>query len=170
MKKYLYSVQSFSSDATILKKKDIFCPWKHKKKTPSKVAHNGPQFFFSIANRPKTSPNLIFCSISTHIITLLTQFPCNEKLSYYGLVFRKTGYLKIFRVNFEVWTKSHEMWVGLCFFTCQFHHHGSCWFFTSVKPTSSLVLVFHHLCHTSSYILLVFPHLPMKSFQYWENY
>ena len=36
------------------------------------------------------------------------------------------------------------------------------------SPTSSLVVVFPHLCHTSSYILLVFPHLPMKSFQYWE--
>ena len=31
------------------------------------------------------------------------------------------------------------------------------------SPTSSLVVVFPHLCHTSSYILLVFPHLPMKS-------
>ena len=33
------------------------------KKLPLKVAHNQPHFFFSIANRPKTSPNLIFCSI-----------------------------------------------------------------------------------------------------------
>jgi hypothetical protein len=30
------------------------------------------------------------------------------------------------------------------------------------SPTSSLVVVFPHLCYTSSYILLVFPHLPMK--------
>ena len=34
----------------------------NKKKTPSKVAHNR-HFFFSIANQPKTSSNLIFCSI-----------------------------------------------------------------------------------------------------------
>ena len=36
------------------------------------------------------------------------------------------------------------------------------------SPTSSIVVVFPHLCHTSSYVLLVFPHLPMKSFQCWE--
>ena len=33
------------------------------KNTLSKVAHNQPNFFFSIANRPKTGPNHIFCSI-----------------------------------------------------------------------------------------------------------
>ena len=34
------------------------------KKMLSKVAHNLPKIcFFSIANRPKTSPNHIFCSI-----------------------------------------------------------------------------------------------------------
>ena len=32
------------------------------KKPTSKVTHNRPQFFFSIANRPKISPNLIFCA------------------------------------------------------------------------------------------------------------
>ena len=37
------------------------------------------------------------------------------------------------------------------------------------SPTSSLVVVFPPLCHTSSYILLVFHHLPMKSLQYWEK-
>ena len=31
------------------------------KKMPSKVGHNPHMFFFSIANRPKTSPNFLFC-------------------------------------------------------------------------------------------------------------
>ena len=33
------------------------------KKPASKDAHNRPNFYFSIANQPKISPNLIFCSI-----------------------------------------------------------------------------------------------------------
>ena len=34
------------------------------KKLASKVAHNRPQIiFFSIANQPNISPNLIFCSV-----------------------------------------------------------------------------------------------------------
>ena len=33
------------------------------KNHPQKLLIIGPHFFFSIANRPKTSPNLIFCSI-----------------------------------------------------------------------------------------------------------
>ena len=41
----------------------IFFAPENMKKPPSKVAHNRPPIFFSIANWPKTSPNLIFCSI-----------------------------------------------------------------------------------------------------------
>ena len=33
------------------------------KKLHSKVAQNRPNFFFSIADRPRTSPNLNFCSM-----------------------------------------------------------------------------------------------------------
>ena len=60
-------MQLFSADTTIffrkLKKKQ-FDP-ENMKKLLSKVVHNWPKtfFFFSIANRPKISPNLIFCSI-----------------------------------------------------------------------------------------------------------
>ena len=35
---------------------------------PPFVAHNWPPIFFSIANRPKTSPNLIFCSIKMSLL------------------------------------------------------------------------------------------------------
>ena len=61
-------------------------------------------------------------------------------------------------------------WVGLCFLTSQVHHHGSWWFFTSVKPTSRLVLVFPHLCPTSSYKMLLFHHLAMKAFSTGRNH
>ena len=54
-------MQPFCADATIFKKK--YFAHENMKKTLSKVAHNWPNFFFSIANRPKTSPNLNFCSI-----------------------------------------------------------------------------------------------------------
>ena len=55
------------------------------KKTPSKVAHYRPKIFFSsIANRPKTSPNFIFCSIkmspcatSIYLMTLATGNKCS---------------------------------------------------------------------------------------------
>ena len=49
-----------------------------KKTLLSKVAHNRPKFVFSVANRPKTSPNLLFlfhkkCSLrDLCIMTLLT--------------------------------------------------------------------------------------------------
>ena len=58
-------VQLFSADATMSLKisKKFFAP-ENMKKTPSKVAHNRPRlFFFSIANRPKSRPNLNSCSI-----------------------------------------------------------------------------------------------------------
>ena len=51
-------MQLFSIDAiTILKKK---CPWKHKEIA---LRSTGQSKIFSTANRPKTSPNLIFCTI-----------------------------------------------------------------------------------------------------------
>ena len=58
-------MQLFSADATMFKKKiNIFFAPENMKKTPSKVAHNRPRpFFFSTANRPKSSPNLNSCSI-----------------------------------------------------------------------------------------------------------
>ena len=58
-------------------KKNCHAP-ENMKKTPFKVPHNRPPIlFFSIANQPKTSPNLIFCSIKNislrnfYIMTLL---------------------------------------------------------------------------------------------------
>ena len=58
-------MQLFSADATIFLKRFfiIFFAPENMKKTPLKVAHNWPQIFFSIANRPKTSSTLLFCSI-----------------------------------------------------------------------------------------------------------
>ena len=57
-------MQLLSADVTIffkdLKKKYAA---ENMIKPTLKVALNGPKFFFSIANWPKTSPNLIFCSI-----------------------------------------------------------------------------------------------------------
>ena len=58
------------------------------KKLPSKVAHNQPHFF-SIANQPKTSPILNFCSIK--IAHRVTYFPENGHLelksAFSGLIF-----------------------------------------------------------------------------------
>ena len=54
-------MQLFSADTTIFKKKHF--AYENMKKPPSKVAHYRPQFFLIIANRPKTSPNLNFCTI-----------------------------------------------------------------------------------------------------------
>ena len=51
-------MQLFSADNTI-----FFFAHENMKKTASKVANNQPNFFFSIANRPKINTNLIFCSI-----------------------------------------------------------------------------------------------------------
>ena len=42
------------------KKLNFFFAHENMKKLPSKVAHNRPNFFFSIANSPKINPNLIF--------------------------------------------------------------------------------------------------------------
>ena len=55
-------MQLFSADASVFKKLKKKIDTDNMKKPPSKVAHNQPNFFFSIANRPKTSPNLVFCS------------------------------------------------------------------------------------------------------------
>ena len=54
--------QLFSSDARVFKKKlNIFVAPENR---PQKLLIIGPPtFFFSIANQPKISPNLIFCSI-----------------------------------------------------------------------------------------------------------
>ena len=62
---HLHFIQFLSDDATISKKRDLhFFAHENMKKTPSKVAHNWPKiYFFSIANHPKTGPNLNFCSI-----------------------------------------------------------------------------------------------------------
>ena len=54
-------MELFLADVTISKNENFAA--ENMKKTPSKVAHNRPQIFFSIANKPKTNPNLIFCSI-----------------------------------------------------------------------------------------------------------
>ena len=54
----------------------LFAP-KNMKKLHSKVAHNQPKYFFNIANRPKKSSNLNFCSIKiarrlTYVICIMT--------------------------------------------------------------------------------------------------
>ena len=76
-----------------------------------------------------------------------------------------------FRLEIHLSSKISNIATILPFFGWAFVSSPLC-FITMVggdsSPTSSLVVVFPHLCHTSSYILLVFPHLPMKSFQYWE--
>ena len=61
-------MQPFRADATILKKKFAH---ENMKKTFSKVAHGRPKLFFSVnVNRPKSSPNLHFCSIKiAHRVT-----------------------------------------------------------------------------------------------------
>ena len=50
-KQQLYSMPLFSADSTIFSKKFKFCHWKHEKNTPSKVAHNWPNFFFTVLAR-----------------------------------------------------------------------------------------------------------------------
>ena len=74
--KYLAYVYIFSKRKFSKVIKDTLCnflvgmlqfkkkSFENMKKLPSKVVHNRPQmFFFSIASRPKTSPNIIFSSI-----------------------------------------------------------------------------------------------------------
>ena len=58
-------MQFFSADATMFLKKtlNIFFAHEDMKKRSQKLFIIGPNFFFSIANPPKTSPNNIFCSI-----------------------------------------------------------------------------------------------------------
>ena len=76
-------MQHFSEDATI-----FFAPENMKKK-PSKVAHNRPPpFFFSIANRPKTSPNLIFCFIKMSPYATMTFIcKCEKCFQFYMALF-----------------------------------------------------------------------------------
>ena len=58
-------MQLFSADATIFLKKlkRKFLPLKTWKNCSQKLLIICPKLFFSIATRPKISPNLIFCSI-----------------------------------------------------------------------------------------------------------
>ena len=67
----LHFMQLFSAEATIffrIKVKKI--DDENFKKLPSKIAHNRPNSFYSIVKRPKTSPNLNFCSIKiAHVAT-----------------------------------------------------------------------------------------------------
>ena len=57
-KNYLFSMQLFSADAAIF---SIFFSHENIKKTPSKVAHNRPQTFFSSTGpAAQTSPDLHF--------------------------------------------------------------------------------------------------------------
>jgi hypothetical protein len=63
-------MQLCGGQATIFKNnKKKFAP-ERMKKALSKVGHNQPNFFFSIANRFKTSPNLNSCCIKiAHHVT-----------------------------------------------------------------------------------------------------
>ena len=100
---------------------------------------------------------------------------------FYKLFWQKNNFewsswrLRLRQINFfleipkQIWDRALKNRWAFNSSPLQIVHHGSWWYFTSVKPTSSLVLVFPHPCHTSSYILLVFPHLPLKSTQYWEK-
>ena len=72
------------------------------KKPPSKVAHNWPKiYFFSIANRPKTSPNLNFCSIKiARLIKTLAQ-PKNHES--HGPTFLTTGFIARLLYSLQTW-------------------------------------------------------------------
>ena len=56
-------MQLFSADAAMFLKKIKIEIMENMEKPPAKVAHNWANFFFIIVNKPKTSPNQIFCSI-----------------------------------------------------------------------------------------------------------
>ena len=63
-------MQLISADPRVFLKKKL--PLKTWKNCPQKLLVIGPQsFFFSIANLPKISPNLIFCSIKMSPCQLL---------------------------------------------------------------------------------------------------
>ena len=81
-------MQLFSADATIFKKKKFA----HVKKTPSKVAHNRPQTFFSSTGpAAQTSPELIF-----HIINMSQDSSVSLSVSQtWPSVMQKLGPLKI---------------------------------------------------------------------------
>ena len=59
----------------------IFFAHENMKKPPSKVAHNRPNFFCSIANRSKTSPNLNFCS--PYLVTLVTSLKFYQLIDFF---------------------------------------------------------------------------------------
>ena len=76
---HLYLLQLFSADATTFLNfsKIIFFAQENMKKPSLKVAHNRSLiFFFSLANWPKTSPNIIFCSTKmfSYIMFLLMTY------------------------------------------------------------------------------------------------
>jgi hypothetical protein len=63
-------MQLCGGQATIFKNnKKKFAP-ERMKKALSKVGHNQPNFFFSIANRPKTSSNLKYFSLKFSTVQL----------------------------------------------------------------------------------------------------
>ena len=60
-------MQLFSADTTLF---NFFAPKNMKQLTSKELLIIGPNFFVSIANRPKTSPNLNFCFIKiAHHVT-----------------------------------------------------------------------------------------------------
>ena len=68
-------------------------PLKTWKNCPQKLLIIGPQsFFFSIANRPKISPNLIFCSIK--------MFPCATSIQWLW-VHKYEPYLYVLSTDYE---------------------------------------------------------------------
>ena len=58
---HLHLMQLFSAEKTTFSKEKKIAP-ENMEKPPSKVAHHRLNFFFSIANRPKTSPNVRYFS------------------------------------------------------------------------------------------------------------
>ena len=70
-------MQLFSANTTIFKKQlNCFFALENIKKRPQKLLIIGPNFFFRIANRTKTSTNLNFCSIK---IALRATLDFNKK-------------------------------------------------------------------------------------------
>jgi hypothetical protein len=125
-------MQLFSADTQILKKN----AHENIKKLPSKVAHNQPNFFISTANRPKTSPNLNFCSIkNAHRAT----YVANTAL----YVVRRPGLLSLLCYLVLYWT---ELWIDINMFENPGNFHGQ--ILGTVLILILLLMLFICLCIT----------------------
>ena len=90
------------------KKKTLFCPWKHEK-PHSKVAHNRPRpFSFSIANRPKSSPNLNSCPKKISHRGTSLQWLCSEPPQFCLKIYIPSNSARCpFRARHSYWAWAH---------------------------------------------------------------